>query len=734
MSVKARLRAVGAVSWPAVLWIAAATVFFRDFLLSGFDSIAGDPGDARFDVFIREHFYRFLRGTAEFTSPPMFFPVKDTLGYSDGYLLDSLIYVPLRIAGADPYLSFELVCIALSLVGFVSVNVLVVRYGRARQPIAAFVACLFSFSNALFIKIGHPQMLEVNVIPVVAALFAEAARRSDQGLRRMVIPGFLGGFIFALLFSTGYYVAWFSALILALTLAASLVISNGVHLQGYLAQLRSRAGLGIIAASGFALGLIPFLRVYGPVLVQHPVRDFAEYLTYAPFPSDIVNVGRFNVIWGRAVSALSIVAADHRGNGEVTLAVTPVLLITYIFLVFRIWRGRLLAAPEDLGLRAGILGSFVALVVLWAITVRVGQFSLFWLAWHAVPGAGAIRAGGRVQIVANGFIVAVVAIALTRKLNETSAFRHKAIIWGLVLLCAAEQANTTVNHRLSRVEQLAFLDTVPLPPTGCRSFFVAANASKSNPDQQVDAILIAQRVGLPTVNGYSGLAPPGWPLGDVKNSAYRSQVWEWANDHQLADRLCEYDVTRREWSNLGDGELERQLDAVSPPAMGTAVTAAGLTLDMRAGGNAEVYRIGSWSAPEQPGTWTDGARAGFAVPLENWQGDMTLEVTGRPFLVPKLHPALAIDVLVNGSPVAHWSYLVEQDNHPVTRTARIPATVIAASPVLRILFRIEKPQSPSATGESEDHRKLGLFVSHVLFRAQDSGSANPGDKPNRTGE
>src|SRR5437868_4375645 len=121
--------------WIAVIWLVAAAVFFRNFLFSGFDKIIGDIGDARFDIFLRENFLQFLRGEAEFLSPPMFFPVKGTLGYSDAYLLDGLIYVPLRVVGLDPFLSFELLCVGLSLVGFVSTNILLMRFAGVRQPL-----------------------------------------------------------------------------------------------------------------------------------------------------------------------------------------------------------------------------------------------------------------------------------------------------------------------------------------------------------------------------------------------------------------------------------------------------------------------------------------------------------------------------------------------------------------------------------------------------------------------
>ena len=97
------------------------------------DGLIGDGGDARLDIFLRENWYQFLRGRAEFLSPPMFFPIKGTLGYSDAYLLDGLIYVPLRIIGLDPFLSFELFCIGISLVGFISANILLMRFASHHE-------------------------------------------------------------------------------------------------------------------------------------------------------------------------------------------------------------------------------------------------------------------------------------------------------------------------------------------------------------------------------------------------------------------------------------------------------------------------------------------------------------------------------------------------------------------------------------------------------------------------
>jgi hypothetical protein len=179
-----------------------------------------------------------------------------------------------------------------------------------------------------------------------------------------------------------------------------------------------------------------------------------------------------------------------------------------------------------------------------------------------------------------------------------------------------------------------------------------------------------------------------------------------------------------------DETAQPSFEVQSLPGVAEAITAA-TTLDMRAGGNGAAYLARGWSEPETPGIWTVGARAELVAALADWHGDMVLRVSAvaaladwhgdmvlrvsaRPFLVPDRHPELKVDVLANGTTVGRWSYDVAQDNHPVTRTVRIPAALLAASPLLRIEFQIDRPAIPAVTADnSTDSRELGLFVSRI---------------------
>ena len=89
-------------------WVIGVLVFFRDAIFSGFDTITGDEGDARLVVFLHEHWWQVWHGERPWRTPPMFHPVSNVLSYSDTFLLDQLLYTPLRMLGVEPFIAYQL--------------------------------------------------------------------------------------------------------------------------------------------------------------------------------------------------------------------------------------------------------------------------------------------------------------------------------------------------------------------------------------------------------------------------------------------------------------------------------------------------------------------------------------------------------------------------------------------------------------------------------------------------
>jgi len=169
----------------------------------------------------------------------------------------------------------------------------------------------------------------------------------------------------------------------------------------------------------------------------------------------------------------------------------------------------------------------------------------------AVPGVGAIRSVTRIVLVLLFPLSVILSTVLTscgRRLREgrTEGGWGAVVAVGLLLcLVIAEQAHTpaasfSVPEACSRLEALKN-GLPPLRPDSVLFVGVAAKPGDPFYAVQLDAMLASQDLRIPTVNGYSGHFPPGYPedlfllRGDVPDALER-----WAGLHggrALLDRL-----------------------------------------------------------------------------------------------------------------------------------------------------------------------------------------------------
>ena len=202
---------VGSILFPLTLYIAGFLVFFRWQIFSDFDLVFGDAGDTRLAAFLHEHIFRWLYVRSGFLSPPFFFDQAGTLGYSDAFLLDQILYAPLRLLGAEPLLAISLIAVILSGVGYLFFY-LFLRRLDVSVPLASLAAFIFTFANNLYLKSGHFQHFTVYYIPIVAYCGLLAVSEVHQRPIRAYLLGAFAAGLYGVLFSNGYYMAWFFGL------------------------------------------------------------------------------------------------------------------------------------------------------------------------------------------------------------------------------------------------------------------------------------------------------------------------------------------------------------------------------------------------------------------------------------------------------------------------------------------------------------------------------------------
>ena len=503
-------------------------------------------------VYLHEHLYQWVLGQAEFNSPPFFYPQRHVLGYTDAFILNLLPYVALRQIGIDPFLTVHLLAVCLSLLGFASATLILAQHLQVRLPIALTAAWLITFPNNMAIKIlyGHTVFMAMYYVPFIALIAIHSIKKFPRIAPSSVSCIVAAAFLYALLFATSFNTAWLFGLtcLIAVMTIATMLWREAREL--FAKNTRSAAILGAAAAVSFFVGLIPFALVYGPVLPSLPTRTFEEYRVFAPLPYDIVNVSEQNAIWGGLMKALRI---GRNVNAEVALAVTPGMVLIFLVLAFRaIW--------QDKATKSFPIVLAIACVVVWAVswllTVRIGTVSGFYLLRHAIPGATGVRAGGRIQLFVNLWVVCGLAVLVNDWFSRanTAAWTRLSVVAAVLLYCVAEQIHVTGNRGLARADELARLDKVPMPPRECQAFLIDSPDEQdfmANIYAQLDAMWISMKTGLPTLNGLSGNFPPHWLIlmPQVPQASGRMiAAHDWIKRNNMTERVCLYDRTKRQWS------------------------------------------------------------------------------------------------------------------------------------------------------------------------------------------
>ncbi len=532
--------------WPLAAWMLGAVAFFHRSFFSAFDLLGGDAGDTRLYVYLQEHWLNVLRGDVSWTSPAMFYPAKGTLGFSDTSLLNSVFYIPLRAVGADPFLAFQWTLVALSAVGFASAyRVLRSHFGLALLP-ACLMAASFAFANGLAVKVGHPQLLAIHWVALAAMVTTEGVGR--RGRRRAVLLA-CGGALFGLAMYSAYYIAWFALFATVVTslwwTSMWLWSQRRLGAEQVWAVVVSQRGAFGSWLGGFAVAMAPFAITYLPVLGRNGGREYAEVVSLAPRPGDVVNLGNDNLLWsGLLRQGLS---TSRLANVEVSVAATPLLMIAAVVIAVLAVRSR----PPGRGRALAACALAASAVTVTLLPVQFGWGSM-WQLIRLVPGAVAIRASGRILLIATP--LALLAIAAAWPAVATSRRRSAALSLTLALV-AFEQLNRSNNYFVDRSEEIRALIIAPPPPAECSAMYIVLPAGSTTPyyEADIDAMLLAQHFGIATVNGYSGQLPQGYAPYDPAANGYAEAIDSWLAGRGVTAGVCSYDASTATWSMRAAG-------------------------------------------------------------------------------------------------------------------------------------------------------------------------------------
>ena len=540
--------------------------FFRNVLGPGNDSLLGDRGDGRLTNLLTEHWWKFFSGEQGFSELDMFYPHESVIGYTDLFLGYGIIYSFFRMCGQNMLLAYKTTLLTVHIFGTASMYLLLRKRFGCGSIWSLFGTMAFCFSDTLARHSIHTQLIAIAFLPF--QLFLVTGFLNNRPVRwKRNIYAYCSLLWFGLLSYNSWYIACFTGLfVLFFTVIYGvrlclLRVNPFALLFSYVRELKWDFLFYIIFT---VILYIPFIQIYLPAIKESSGYHYLDAAYYLPEIADVINVTDRNWLLGRLIQGLGLYKRNYSFEVEEGFSVILLIVFTLSLIATRkkIKEADLSHASDNK--TAEILYSLsITVIVSLACIFRLSAngVSLWWVVYHVIPVVRSLRAVARFMLWLSFPMSVLAALCADRFFKKKTPWIGILL---LVLLFVSNIDKDGVTSQWTMQDEYRFLDSVPAPPEDAEVLYIIDSAEQYGVDYpwayQLDAYEIATIYSLKTINGYSGLFPPGWSdIWNVHMENYEPAVWNWVKDYQL-ENVYAYDVSEHIWSPIEERMEKQGLD------------------------------------------------------------------------------------------------------------------------------------------------------------------------------
>lgn len=279
-------------------------------------TVPNDIGDPLLNTWILAwDGYALLTGPPEFFNANIFYPLPNTLAYSEHLFSTALLAFPIQLVSLEPVLAYNLSLLLTFPLSAFGMYLLAYRWTRRRD--AAFIAGLiFGFAPYRFAAIAHLQLLTVQWLPLALLYLDKILTVRRSGLppfRHLLIVGlFLGFQILA-----SWYLALYSGLVLTVYGLAVLLARRPA-----VARLAGLMGVSLVVLGLVIPFILPYLSLFDEL---RQARPLSLALSLAAVPTDFAAAAPFNRLFGPLTGVLRSRPGFTEENTLFLGLVTPLL-------------------------------------------------------------------------------------------------------------------------------------------------------------------------------------------------------------------------------------------------------------------------------------------------------------------------------------------------------------------------------------------------------------------------
>jgi hypothetical protein len=668
-------------------------IFFWKQTITGFNFVFGKGYDVLIERFLVSHWVNVINGLENWNNPQYFYPYTDTLGYNDGYFLYGIIAWIFNIHSIS---GVDIIHAIIKTIGFYSMARLMLKVTKD-FPISLLSAALFTLMINSSNQAGHGQLLLSSLSPLLVLPLSNLIDGILYRKHWMYIAtnGILFNLLISLVFYTGFYIPWFFCLFVLILLFSVFLTTRNKSLE-FIKIAISKKVLFFLLIICFFVFISPFLMVYLPKLDQTGGQSFPTQLAYSLHIADIFNIGNGSLIWGGLYSLINKYYGGVWRDGEFQVGFTPDVLLIFLISVFYFFKKNK---------AAGIASAFcIATIITFILPLSVNDFSVWAVINKLIPGASGLRVICRIYLI----LAFPICFVIGSYISSLNLKRYAS--YSVFLLLIASQFNMTPPVNISDNDEKT-IKNISAAPVGCKYFYVKnpidnLQSLKQNEiySQNVQAMIIAEKVGIPTINGFATFTPHDWIFKQTPSYLYR--VNKYISNHNLRSG-CELDIKNNIWT------AQNKINPLSDMASYTL----GEKIVFSAGGNSGKFTNSGWSTPEDFGTWTDGNVATILMKLKEPSfNPLKLTIEAGAFLSNNKKDQLTVDVFINNIKIDTLNYVIKDGGNIKIQEMKIPKDSLEkTNGIIEIKLIMNPIISPYALGLGLDTRKLGLSVKSLIL-------------------
>ncbi len=489
--------------------------------------LIGDPFDSRLMIVIHEHWWRWLNRLTDFRDLGFFYPYDKALGFSDVFLVPGILYAIFRFLSFGLAESWTITTFTVLVIGNLGWVVVAKRFIDTNMIRILFVATIISsFSFTAYFAI-NPNIVGYSLLSWFALLMYSIESEKSTFKKQAKIVFFI--ILFQLYALSYWYSAFFMGLIILVRLLAGL---NHRKYKGIVKDLFlsfwNNKKIWILSSPIILLLSWTFFYVYF-LVASEPIRPKSEMMLYSPSPLMLLNAGN-----PTQYGLKHIILEEFYQFFGYNLLFEKFIGLGFTVTIIGVASIAILLLREQKTIKLWII-SLLAVYIYFAKLLN--DFSIHSFLFNIIPGFNSIRYPARFVIILGFGLIFMSFKVIDNTVRKGTNRFFKVPLYLLLVIMLLDQVRGPFSgwDKKLLVNENLFSQSQEIKKS-CDYFYF------DHPGgwwyDQIEAITFSAQVGIPTVNGYSGAFPAGYPIQSWNSKFGSIKIFDWISMIGTEKRGC----------------------------------------------------------------------------------------------------------------------------------------------------------------------------------------------------